>query len=190
MTLETGRPVDGARFVGIRMHDVYVWRSEEREVKERRLSAIPESVLRGSLRASGSEAAANVETASAGRTDMCKVQTDAENVDVSTWNRSDVYGGQTVSRNNIDISPLDQSDMCKVQSDAENMDEVPAVNQTNIYHCTVTEEIENPFSYTIMLRTAEGSESFGMELNKQKWDSARRTELDVFIPPEAVLLLQ
>ena len=114
MTLETGRPVDGARFVGIRMHDVYVWRSEEREVKERRLSAIPESVLRGSLHGPGFEAASNSNTSSAGRTDMCKVQNDAGNVDVSTWNRSDVYGGQTVSRNNIDISPLDQSDICKV----------------------------------------------------------------------------
>ncbi|MDO4803503.1 MAG: ATP-binding cassette domain-containing protein [Lachnospiraceae bacterium] len=60
----------------------------------------------------------------------------------------------------------------------------------NVFHCYVTEEIENPFSYTVMLKTSEGCEAFGMELNKQKWDAARRKELDVYIPAEAILLLE
>ena len=81
----------------------------------------------------------------------------------------------------------------------------------NTFRCRVDGEIENPFSYTILLR-AEGDlpggekrkdlHSFAMELDKAEWErereklretqplGGRETELDVRIPPEAVLLLR
>ena len=62
--------------------------------------------------------------------------------------------------------------------------------KVNIFRCRVTEEIENPFSYTVMLLAEGGREPFGMEVNKHKWDACRRQELDVYIPPQAVLLIK
>jgi len=62
----------------------------------------------------------------------------------------------------------------------------------NTFLCRVEEEIENPFSFTIMLRPvgAEGTELFGIQMNKTLWGKNRGEEIRVSLPPEAILLLR
>ena len=57
--------------------------------------------------------------------------------------------------------------------------------------CQVVEEIENPFSYTIMLRPKEGQAPglLGMELSKERWNALRQPELTIHLPPESLLIL-
>ncbi len=68
-----------------------------------------------------------------------------------------------------------------------HMSSVPG--QPNVFHCRVTEELENPFTFTVMLQTPGGTETFGMEVNKARWLAERSNELDVYIPSSGVLPL-
>ena len=61
----------------------------------------------------------------------------------------------------------------------------------NACRCRVVEEIENPFSYTIMLEPLTGaSVPIGWELLKSEWESLRAAEIEIHIPGEAILLLR
>jgi len=62
----------------------------------------------------------------------------------------------------------------------------------NSFRCRVVEEIENPFSYTVMLSPlgATGTELLGWELDKDLWKTIRQEEIGISIPPEAILLLK
>lgn len=81
------------------------------------------------------------------------------------------------------------------------MHDVAAVDNTegeNTFLCQVTEEIENPFSITAMLRpfpkTGSSCEEIagliGMELPKSDWARIRRRTLPVVLPAKAILLLK
>lgn len=62
----------------------------------------------------------------------------------------------------------------------------------NIVRCLVVDEIENPFSVTVMLRPA-GSETavpLGWETDKETWNRLRTNELDICLPAESLLLLE
>ena len=61
----------------------------------------------------------------------------------------------------------------------------------NAFRCRVVEEIENPFSYTVMLRPlgAEGAAPLGWEMGKEKWNDLRADEVTVHFPAGSVLLL-
>ena len=62
----------------------------------------------------------------------------------------------------------------------------------NAYRCRVVEEIENPFSYTIMLKPTPGNctSLIGWEMDKETWKQLRREEIGISLPPEALLLLK
>ena len=60
----------------------------------------------------------------------------------------------------------------------------------NSFLCRVTEVIENPFSVTVMLQAAEGSQSIGMELPKEQWESVKSDRLQVCLPKEKLLPLR
>ena len=62
----------------------------------------------------------------------------------------------------------------------------------NSCRCRVVEEIENPFSYTIMLEPLDSkcTVPIGWELLKKDWESFRADEVDIHIPVEAILLLR
>ena len=62
----------------------------------------------------------------------------------------------------------------------------------NGFRCRVVEEIENPFSYTIMLQRVNSTDSapIGWELEKAVWNKLRAPEVSVCLPPEALLLLK
>ena len=62
----------------------------------------------------------------------------------------------------------------------------------NGFRCRVVEEIENPFSYTIMLQSASstGTCPIGWELEKAVWNKLRAPEIGICLPPESLLLLK
>ncbi len=63
----------------------------------------------------------------------------------------------------------------------------------NRFVCIVDEEIENPFSYTIMIRPREAGPEctpIGIELDKKAWQDIKKDELTVCFPPEKILLLR
>ena len=62
----------------------------------------------------------------------------------------------------------------------------------NSFRCRVVEEIEGPFSHTLMLRPmgAEARLPLGWLLDKPVWDNMRSNEVEVHLPPENILLLR
>lgn len=72
------------------------------------------------------------------------------------------------------------------------MHDIRAGEGENSFRCRVTEEIENPFSYTVMLRPAGQTDStpIGWETDKQTWESLRADEVTVHLPKDALLLLR
>lgn len=60
----------------------------------------------------------------------------------------------------------------------------------NTLRCRVVEEIENPFSFTIMLEYLEGKAPIAWELDKDQWKKLKAEEVDIHIPSDAILLLK
>lgn len=62
----------------------------------------------------------------------------------------------------------------------------------NTVECQVVEEIENPFSYTIMMRPIgkDMAVPVGWEIDKITWNSIRSKKLTVCFPPEHLILLK
>ena len=60
----------------------------------------------------------------------------------------------------------------------------------NAVSCAVEEEIENPVSFTVMLRPDGAAAPFGLELGKELWAQSRAARVDVSLPPEAILPLR
>ncbi len=58
--------------------------------------------------------------------------------------------------------------------------------------CRVVEEIENPFSYTVMLRPVdgEGTTPIGWELDKQHWRQIRGEQVQIHLPAQSLLMLR
>ena len=58
--------------------------------------------------------------------------------------------------------------------------------------CEVVSEIENPFSYTVMLRPrdAEKTSPVGWELDKSLWERLRSRNVAISLPPEKIVLLK
>ncbi len=54
----------------------------------------------------------------------------------------------------------------------------------------VTEVVENPFSYTVMLSAGAEYRPLGMELDKTTWERIHADKVTVHIPSESVLLLK
>ena len=72
------------------------------------------------------------------------------------------------------------------------MHSIYAGSGVNSFKCNVVEEIENPFSYTIMLRPigAKEGKSIGWEMDKEKWHAIRSDEIEVCFPEESLLPLK
>ncbi len=62
----------------------------------------------------------------------------------------------------------------------------------NTFRCRVVDEIENPFSITVMLRpvNAEAGIPIGWEMDKAVWRAMRADELDVSFPNDSLLMLK
>ena len=63
----------------------------------------------------------------------------------------------------------------------------------NAFWARVTEEIENPFSFTVMLRPEEAEEKstpIGWEMEKDTWRRLRADRVKISLPPESILRLR
>ena len=71
-------------------------------------------------------------------------------------------------------------------------DVVPDCEGENAICCEVVEEIENPFSFTIMLRPSgvKDASPIGWETDKDTWNRRRAAAMTVCLPPENILLLK
>jgi len=67
-----------------------------------------------------------------------------------------------------------------------------AKNETNAFVCDVARVIENPFTYTVMLRLSDQPEldCFGWEMPKEQWEREGSDRIRIHIPPEAIMLLK
>lgn len=86
-----------------------------------------------------------------------------------------------------------------VSSDFENatfigirMHNLHATDGKNSILCHVVEEIENPFSYTIMLRPADRNDTVpvGFETDKATWQSLRQETISICLPQEFLIPLE
>ena len=64
--------------------------------------------------------------------------------------------------------------------------------EENAVVCRVIREIEEPFSYMVLLTPAgkKAAMPLGVQLDKSLWESIREEEIAVCLPPEALLLLK
>lgn len=60
----------------------------------------------------------------------------------------------------------------------------------NTVCCTVTEVIENPFSYTVMCRSSEQATAIGWETEKALWHEAAEDRVILHLPSDKILLLK
>ena len=72
------------------------------------------------------------------------------------------------------------------------MHDVECGGGMNSFTARVMEEIENPFSFTVMLHKADsaGAQSIGWEMGKDLWRSIRAEILEINLPESAILLLK
>lgn len=72
------------------------------------------------------------------------------------------------------------------------MHHVNGESEVNSFNCKVAQEIENPFTYTLMLKTEDNlqAEAFGWELGKAEWNKIRSEDVRIHIPYTSILLLR
>ena len=65
-------------------------------------------------------------------------------------------------------------------------------NGKNMVECQVVEEVENPFSYTIMLKPCgkQTENPIGWEMNKDVWEKLRADKQMISLPVESILCLK
>ena len=68
----------------------------------------------------------------------------------------------------------------------------PGGEGPNRFACRVAKEIENPFSFTVMLRREGCADTscVGWEMEKDQWNALRGERVDIQIPPASILLLK
>lgn len=61
--------------------------------------------------------------------------------------------------------------------------------ESNAFDCVVDEVIENPFSYTVMLKVEETAHAFGWEVDKETWKKISSDKIKISFPKGKILLL-
>lgn len=84
---------------------------------------------------------------------------------------------------------------CEVKDEAYigiGMRDISCEDGNNRFRCRVVDTIENPFSYTVMLRADNSFESaaIGWEMDKKTWQRMRADNITISLPPENLLLLR
>lgn len=85
-----------------------------------------------------------------------------------------------------------QGDLRDISYIGIRMHDICAGDGENAFVCHVVEEIENPFSYTIML-CADGHENaslIGWEMDKPDWRRLRQDTVTLHLPPQKIILLK
>ena len=97
------------------------------------------------------------------------------------------------------VQPLDWGMRLSAGRDVGNakylgirMHELCAGEGENSFRCRVVEEVENPFSFTVLLRPIdeEGAACLAWEVEKELWNTLRGEEVTIQLPPKSLLLLK
>ena len=88
----------------------------------------------------------------------------------------------------LNVPPCDY----EIKSLGIRMHKVRMGEGENHIRCQVAEEIENPFSYTLMLKPAgsNAANTFGWSVSREIWEANRTDYVDIHIPQDAILLLR
>ena len=78
----------------------------------------------------------------------------------------------------------------KIKYVGVRMREIGHGTGTNSILCRVREEIENPFSYTLLLESSGGKVPIQWDLPKPLWQDIREDMVEISIPPERIMLLE
>ena len=72
------------------------------------------------------------------------------------------------------------------------MHDICEKGDTNVFRCDIIGEIENPFSFTIMLKPLgrEAPACVGWEMDKELWRKLRTDPIEICLPPKSLLLLK
>ncbi len=81
-------------------------------------------------------------------------------------------------------------DVGDVESVGIRMNDIRPCAGDNSFVCRVLEEIENPFSVTLVLSACDKAQPLCMELSKAEWNEMRSELVTVSVPRESVLLLK
>ena len=120
-----------------------------------------------------------------------------------TRNSAVLTGCKNISRINVldscHVEALDWGITLKVPELSEKasyvgirMHDVRSKGSENIFQCRVVEEIENPFSYTVMLKpeTQKKGALIGWEMEKDVWNQIRGSLVEVSLPADRLLMLR
>ena len=137
-----------------------------------------------------------------GKIDVCGAKAEVFK-EPKTENGAILTGCKNISRvRRIDKTHVEALDWGITLTVPESESEVSAIGirqhdvccgeSENSYSCIVKEEIENPFSYTVMMQPegAEDTHLIGWELSKEEWEQIRAEKISVSLPSEALLLLR
>lgn len=115
------------------------------------------------------------------------VKTAADRIFASGWGISLVTGPVPEELSAAGIRMHD----IKILSFEPSFSGLSEVSLPNCFRCHLIGEIENPFSFSIMLRPegAEGERYLLVDISKSLWLKNRSETLDIHIPPENLLLL-
>lgn len=61
--------------------------------------------------------------------------------------------------------------------------------ESNTFDCIIAEVIENPFSYTIMLKVERSAQAFGWEIDKETWKKISSDKIKIGFPKGKIILL-
>lgn len=91
---------------------------------------------------------------------------------------------------NIDLEV--STDLQDVTFIGIRMHDICMDSETNVFSCKVVEEIENPFSYTILftINNTNSDKRIGWEVEKSFWNEHRAKELSLCFPPQKIILLK
>ena len=81
---------------------------------------------------------------------------------------------------------------CDITAVGVRMKTIRPGEGVNACRCRVVDVLENPFSYTVMLKPVNGSDAaaLGWQMLKREWETIRTDEITIHIPSEAILLLR
>ncbi len=106
--------------------------------------------------------------------------------------RAENRGDGRIYASDWDIELLSAADFSDAEYVGLRMHGISNGNGENTFRCKVIDEIENPFTYIVMLRPlcSNTQSTISWEVDKAQWQAIRTPEIDVHFPKDSLLPLK